>query len=44
MELMAGIAIGCIVLITVICIWCALGNVDELVKNADVWEEGTSDE
>ena len=44
MELLVGIGLGCIVLSMAICLWCALGNIDELLKNADEWEEGISDE
>ncbi len=36
----SSIAITCIALAVVICILVALGNVDELIKNADEWEEG----
>lgn len=39
-EIAGAIVIGCIVLAMGICIWCVLTNVDELVKNADAWEEG----
>ena len=44
MEVMSviatGIAGGCIAIATGICIWCALGNVDKLIKNADRLEDG----
>ena len=36
----SGIAVGCIAVAMGICIWCALGNVDILLKNADEWEAG----
>ena len=38
-EIMAAVAVGCIVLAIGICIWCTLGNVDELIKNADRLED-----
>lgn len=36
----SSIAVICIALATVICIFVALDNVDELIKNADEWEDG----
>lgn len=36
----SAIVVGCIAIAIGICIWCVLGNVDELVRNADKLEEG----
>lgn len=40
MIIASGIAVGCVILAIGICIWCVLGNVDELMKNAEKWEDG----
>lgn len=34
------VAIGCLAIALILCLWCAFSTVDELVKNADEWEEG----
>ena len=34
------IAVLCIALEVLICIFMAMGNVDELIENADEWEGG----
>jgi hypothetical protein len=44
MEVMSviasGIAVGCIAIAVVICVWVALGNVDILLKSSEEWEDG----
>ena len=35
-----GIVIICISVAMALCVFAALGNVDELIKNADEWEDG----
>ena len=36
----SSIAVLCIALEVLICIFVSLGNVDELIENADEWEGG----
>lgn len=40
MQIASIIAVGCITIAILICIYVALGNVDILLKNADEWEDG----
>ena len=34
------VAIGCLALALILCFMCLLDNVDELIENADEWEDG----
>lgn len=40
MIIASGIVVGCIVISTILCIMCAAGNVNELVRDTDKLEEG----
>lgn len=34
------LAIGCLALALVLCLWCAFGSIDELAGNSDKLEDG----
>ena len=34
------VAIGCLAIALILCLWCAFGSIEELVENADEWEDG----